>query len=99
MIFFSHLKVFREEMKTSQMNNYRPWDEKSLVLNLIGKVEPGFFTFLNVHASGIQRDKILISELSPSKFRYLADQNEPKGEPHENELWRFLNTKMNITNS
>ena len=34
-----------------------------------------------------------------SKFRYFADQNEPKGRPRENEYWQFLNTKANVTNS
>ena len=56
------------------------------------------FTFLNVYVSWIKRDKILILQLSPSKFRYFADQNRPKGEPHENKFWHSSNTKMNITN-
>ena len=29
----------------------------------------------------IERDKILISQLTPSKFNYLADQNEWKEDP------------------
>ena len=28
-----------------------------------------------------------------------TDQNEPKGEPHENEFWVFSNSEMNVTNS
>ena len=36
--------------------------------------------------SPIERDKILISQISPPKFRHFADQTEPKGGPHENEL-------------
>ena len=56
------------------------------VLNSIEKVKPVFFTILNVYILWIEREKILISQLSPSKFRYFADQNGPKGEPHENEF-------------
>ena len=40
-----------------------------------------FFIFLNVYLSWIERDKILISQLSPPTFTYFADHNEPKGEP------------------
>ena len=40
-----------------------------------------FFTFLNVYVSWIERDKILISQLTPSKLRYFADQNGPKEDP------------------
>ena len=36
---------------------------------------------LNVYVSWIEWDKILISQLSPPKFRYFADQYGPKGEP------------------
>ena len=45
-----------------------------------------FLTTLNVYILWIEREKILISQLSPAKFRYFADQNGPKGEPHENEF-------------
>ena len=58
-----------------------------------------FFTFFNVYISWIERDKILISQLLPPKFRCFANQNRPKGEPHENEFWQFSNTKMNIADS
>ena len=58
-----------------------------------------FFNFLNVYVSWIEWDKTLISQLSPPKSRYFADQNGPKGGPHENEFWQFSNAKMNITNS
>ena len=40
-----------------------------------------FFTFLNVYASRIERDKILISQLTAPKFRYFADQNGRKEDP------------------
>ena len=53
------------------------------------KSKTWFFTFLNVYISWIKREKVLISQLSPLKFRYFADQNEPKGEPYESEFWQF----------
>ena len=62
------------------------------------KIKTWFFTFLNVYVSRIERDKILISQLSPPKFRYFAEQNGPKGGRYENEFWQFWNTKMNIIN-
>ena len=37
------------------------------------------FTFLHVYVSWTERDKILISQLSPPKFKYFTDQNVPKG--------------------
>ena len=63
------------------------------------KSKTWFFTFLSVYVCWIERDKILISQLSSPKFRYFADQNgRTKVGPHENEFWQFSNTKMNITN-
>ena len=47
------------------------------------KSKTWFFTFRNVYVSWIERDKILISQLSPPKFRYFTDQNGPKGGPYE----------------
>ena len=55
------------------------------VINSIEKVKPGFL--LNVSVSWIERDKILISQLPTSKYRYFADQNGPKAGSHENEFW------------
>ena len=46
-----------------------------------------FFTFLNVNISWIERDNILLSQLSPANFRYFTDQNGPKRGFHENEFW------------
>ena len=63
------------------------------ILNSAEKVKPYFFTFLNVYVSWIQWDKILISQLSPAKFRYFADQNGTKWGLHENEFRQFLNVK------
>ena len=37
-----------------------------------------FFTFLNVYVSWIERGKFLISQFTPPKFRYFADQNRRK---------------------
>ena len=47
------------------------------MLNLIEKVNPDFFIFLNVYVSRFKRDKILISQLSSPNFRYFAGQNGP----------------------
>ena len=33
------------------------------------------------------------------KLRTFTDQNRSNGGPHENELWLFSNTKMNVTNT
>ena len=72
----------------------RPWDQVNLVLNSIKN--KAFFIFFNLSVSWIKLGKVLISQLSPPKFRYFADQNEPKGATHENKLWQFSNTKMII---
>ena len=45
------------------------------------KSKTWFFTFLYVYVSWIERDKTLISEPSPPKFRYFADQNGRKTDP------------------
>ena len=61
-----------------------PWyypENFGFILNSVEKVKPGFLLSLNMYFSWIEWDKILISKLSPLKFRYLADQNGPKGEP------------------
>ena len=42
-----------------------------------------FFILFNVYVSWIERVKILISHLSPQKFKYLTDQNVLKRWPHE----------------
>ena len=94
--FMSDFKKILQSWGLFALNS--PWDQTSLVLNSIEKVKPGFFTFLNIYISSIERDKILISQFLPPKFRYFADQNGPKGGPHENEFWHFSNTKLNITN-
>ena len=69
------------------------------ILNLIEKVKPGALHFLNVYISWIERDKILILQLSTSKLMYFADQNGPKRGPHENEFLQFSNVKLSFLNS
>ena len=61
----------------------RPWHQTNLVLNLIEKLKCLCLykcKIINVYVSWIERDKILISQLSPPKFRYFADQNGSKGD-------------------
>ena len=41
------------------------------------KSKTSLFTFLNVYVFWIEWDKILISQLSPLKFRYFTDQKRP----------------------
>ena len=74
----------------------RQWEQTNLVLNLMETVKPGFLLSL-LCVSCIKRNKILISQISPLKFRYFTDQNKPKEGSHENEFWKFSNTKMNNT--
>ena len=45
------------------------------------KSKTWFFTFPNVCVSWMEHDKILISQISPPKFRCFADQCRPKGNP------------------
>ena len=47
-----------------------------------------------MHIFWIEQEKIVISQFSPPKFRYFADQSGPKGGPYENEFWQFSNGKM-----
>ena len=75
---------------------YRPWDYPEnfgIYSQLDRKSKTLFFTFLNVYVFWIERDKILISQLSPSKFRCFADQDGQKWGSHENEFWQFSNAK------
>ena len=48
-----------------------------------------FFTLLNVYVSWIERGKILISQLTPPKFRYFADQNGQKEDPMKMNFGNF----------
>ena len=82
---------------------FRSWDYPEnfgIYSQFNRKSKTWFFTFLNVYVSWIEWDKILISQLSPPKFRYFADQNgRTKVGLHENEFRQFSNTKVNITDS
>ena len=60
------------------------------------KSKAWFFTFLNVYWTWIEQDKGLISQLLPSKFRYFADQNGPKGDHMKTNFDAFSNTKMKV---
>ena len=76
----------------------RSWDyPKNLGLDRKGKT--WFFAFLYVYVSWIERDKILISEVSSPKFRYFAEQNGPTGRPHEYEFWQISKAKISFLNS
>ena len=87
---------------SSLSSHFRSWSYPGnfgIYSQLDRKSKTWFFTFLCVYVCWIKRDKILISQLSPPKFRYFADQNgRTKVGPHENEFWQFSNTKMEITN-
>ena len=72
---------------SSLFSNFRSWDYPEnfgTYSQLDRKSKACFFFFLNIFVSCIEWDKILISRLSPPKFMYFADQNEPKvpGVPH-----------------
>ena len=85
----------------SLSRHIRSWDypENFVIYSQLDrKSKTWFFTFLNMYVCWIEWDKILISQLSPPKFSYCADQNgRTKVGPCENEFWQFPNTKMNIT--
>ena len=53
------------------------------------KSKTWFFTFLNMFISGTERDKILISQLSPSISSYFADQSGPKVDPMKKDFDNF----------
>ena len=77
---------------SSLFSHFRSWDYPEhfgIYSQLDRKSKTWFFIFLNVYVSWIEWDKILMSQLSPPKFRYFADQNGPNGYP----------MKMNFDNS
>ena len=63
---------FRLRDYTENFGIYSKLDRKS---------KTWFFTFPNVCVSWMEHDKILISQISPPKFRCFADQCRPKGNP------------------
>ena len=87
---------------SSLSSHFRSWDypeNVGIYSQLDRRSKSWYFTFLNVYVSWIEWDKILISQLSPPKFMYFADQNGiTQVGSHENEFWQFSNTRMNITN-
>ena len=48
-----------------------------------------FFTFVNGYVFWIEQEKILISQLTPPKFSYLADQNGRKLDPMKMNFGNF----------
>ena len=63
---------------SSLSRHFRLWnylENFGIYSQLNRKSKTWFFTFLNVYVCWIEREKILISQLSPPKFRYFADQN------------------------
>ena len=76
----------------SLFSHFRSWDYPEhfgIYSQLNRKSKTWLFIFLNGYVSWIERDKILISQLSPPKFRYFADQNEPKGDPIKDNFDNF----------
>ena len=81
------MKYFRAVKTKAIYDGNRPWDYPEnfgICFQLDRKTKTYFFTFFNVYIFWIERNKILISQLSPPKFGYFADHNGPKGGPHEN---------------
>ena len=77
---------------SSLSSHFRSWDYPEnfgIYSQLDRKSKTWFFTFPNVYVSWMEHDKILISQISPPKFRCFADQSRPKTEPHENEQLGF----------
>ena len=87
---------------SSLFSCFRSWDYPEhfgIYFQPDRKSKTWFFVFLNVYVSWIKRGKMLISQLSPPKFRCFAGQNRPKGDPIENEFWQFSNAKMRFGNT
>ena len=83
-------------------NLFRPWgypENLAIYSWLNRKSKTWFFIFHKVYVSWIEWDQILVSQLSPPKLRYFADQNRPKEGPHEDKFWQFSNAKMSFLNS
>ena len=81
---------------------YRSWDYSEhfgIHSQLNRESKTCFCIFLSVYVSWIERDKNLISQLSPSKFRYFADQNGPKVDPIKMNFWQVSNAKMRFLDS
>ena len=69
---------------SSLFSHFRSWDYPEhfgIYSQLNRKSKKPGFSFSPRCVSWIEQDKILISQLSPPKFRYFANQNGPKGDP------------------
>ena len=81
---------------SSLVSHFRSWDYHEhfgIYSQLDRKSKTWFFIFLNVYVSRIEQNKMLISQLSPPKFRYFADQNWPKGDPMKMNFDNFQKQK------
>ena len=83
---------------SSLSSHFRSWDYPEnfgIYSQFERKSKTCFFIFLSVYVCWIEREKILVSQLSPPKFRYFADQNgrTKVGGPHENEFRQISNTE------
>ena len=90
------MKDFRAGKTKGIYDGNRPWDYSEnieICSQLDRESKTCFFTFLNVYIFWIEWDKILISQLSPQKFRYFAAQNGPKGRPHKINFDNFQKEK------
>ena len=68
----------------SLFSHFRSWDYPEhfvIYSELVRKRKSWFFIVLIGYVSWIERNKILISQLSSPKFRYFANQNGPKSNP------------------
>ena len=77
---------------SSLFSHFRSWDYPEhfgIYSQLDRKSKTWFFIFFDVYVSWIKRNKMLISQLSPPKFRYFADQNGPKGDPMKMNFGKF----------
>ena len=75
----------------------RPWDYPEnfgIYAQFYRKSKTWFFNF-NVYVLWIERNKILISQLSPPKFRYFAEQRDQRGDPMKMnfdnfQMWKWV---------
>ena len=69
---------------SSLFSHFRSWDYPEhfgIYFQLNRKSKKPGFSFSPRCVSWIEQDKILISQLSPPKFRYFSSQNGPKADP------------------
>ena len=81
---------------SSLFSHFTSWDyleHFGIYSQLNRKSKTWFFIFLNMYVSWIEWGKVLISQLSPPKLKYFADQNGPKGDP-----WKWTLTIFKCKN-